>query len=270
MPDIAVYGLGEMGADITRCIAGSGRELAAYDPVVDLSGELPGLRQCASAGEAAAGARVHLVVLKRLSDLQSLLFDDGALCASAPRGSLVVLHTTLTPQTVRELHTRVRDGYGHALIDAALSRRGGRVSEGSLSLFLGGSGADIAAARATLEVYADNIVHAGPTGAGMTVKLCNNWLLYSNRNAALQALRTGRELGVEIDVLRQALAASTGASWALAHYSELDEAIIAGRGAPAVARDRTASELGMAREMAASVGEPPTSLQEAFALIDAM
>ncbi|MFI9081885.1 NAD(P)-dependent oxidoreductase [Streptomyces sioyaensis] len=270
MPDIAVYGLGEMGGDIARCITGRGLRIAAYDPVVDMAGESARLHQCTDAGEAARRAQVHLVVLKQLSHLESLLFDDGGLCRSAPPESLIVLHTTLTPAVVRDLHARVRETYGHALIDAALSRRDGRVSEGSLSLFLGGTATDVAAAKATLETYADNIVHAGPPGAGMIVKLCNNWLLYSNRNAALQALKVGRELGVEAGVLRTALAASTGSSWALAHYSELDEAIVAGRGAPTVVRRRTESELRMAREMATFAGAVPTSLKEAFALLGAM
>ena len=86
----------------------------------------------------------------------------------------------------------MRTATGHTLIDAALSRRDGRISEGSLSLLVGGTDADLAAARPVLDNYANNVVHVGPPGAGMTAKLCNNWLLYSNRHAALPALKAGR------------------------------------------------------------------------------
>lgn len=270
MSEIAVYGLGEMGADIARCIVGRRLSLTAYDPVAALDMSAPAFRRSDSVSEAARHARVHLVVVKKVTDLESLLFDEDGLGASAPEGSLVVVHTTVTPHVVLDLHKRTRDAYGHTLLDAALSRRSGRVSEGSLSLFVGGSDADVAAASPVLEAYADNVVHAGPTGAGMTVKLCNNWLLYNNRHAALQALKAGRALGADVDTLRNALAASTGSSWALAHYSEIDEAILAGRGAPPVMRDRTESELHMAKDMAETVGEVPTSLRETFALLDAM
>ncbi|MCS0636932.1 NAD(P)-binding domain-containing protein [Streptomyces sp. LP05-1] len=270
MVDIALYGLGEMGADIARCLVGGGTRLHAYDPVAGVELDAPHFHRHTTAGEAARAASAHLVVVKRPEDLETLLFGPDGVCAAASPDSLIVLHTTLTPDAVRELRGRVRDGHGHTLIDAALSRRGGAVRDGSLSLFVGADEAEFIRARPILERYADNVVHAGAGGAGMTVKLCNNWLLYSNRHAALQAIRTGRELGVDPEVLRGALASSTGASWALAHYSELDEAIVTGRGAPPVVRDRTESELGMAREMAASSGEVPTSLRETFALLDAM
>ncbi|WP_102924732.1 NAD(P)-dependent oxidoreductase [Streptomyces noursei] len=269
MANLALYGLGEMGADIARCLVARGVELHAYDPVADVAPEADHFHRCATAAEAARAATVHLVVVKRPDDVRTLLFGADGLCAAAPPGSHVVLHTTLTPQTVRELADAVRE-QGHILLDAALSRRDGLVRDGSLSLFVGGSAAELGTVWPVLERYADNVVHAGPTGAGMTVKLCNNWLLYSNRHAALQALRTGRALGVDPDVLRGALATSTGSSWALAHYSDLDEAIVTGQGAPAVVRDRTTSELHMARDMAATSGQVPTSLQETFALLDAM
>ncbi|MER7986848.1 NAD(P)-dependent oxidoreductase [Streptomyces noursei] len=269
MANLALYGLGEMGADIARCLVSRGVALHAYDPVADVTLAADNFHRCPTAAEAARAASVHLVVVKRPDDVRALLFGAGGLCAAAPAGSHVVLHTTLTPQTVRELAEEVRQ-QGHVLLDAALSRRNGLLREGSLSLFVGGTAEEVAAVGPVLDRYADNVVHAGPTGAGMTVKLCNNWLLYSNRHAALQALSTGRALGVDPDVLRGALASSTGSSWALAHYSDLDEAIVTGRGAPAVVRDRTTSELRMARDMAATNGQVPTSLQETFALLDAM
>ncbi|MQS05749.1 NAD(P)-dependent oxidoreductase [Streptomyces alkaliphilus] len=270
MTEIALHGLGEMGADIARCLVGRGVVVHAHDPVAEVDPGSPNFHRWETAGEAARRASVQLIAVKRPEDVETLLFGDEGPGASAPPRSLVVVHTTLPPHTVRELRRRVGEEHGHTLIDAALSRRDGQVREGSLSLFLGGEEDEVRAARPVLERYSDNVVHAGPPGAGMTVKLCNNWLLYSNRHAALQALRSGRELGVDPEVLRGALASSTGSSWALTHYSGLDEAILDGRGAPKVVRDRTRSELDMAREMTAAGGGVPTSLRETFALLEAM
>jgi 3-hydroxyisobutyrate dehydrogenase-like beta-hydroxyacid dehydrogenase len=270
MPDIAIYGLGEMGADIARCIVSRSLILAAHDPVPAPGIDSPGFRPGGSVGEVAPTAPVHLVVVKKLANLETLLFAEDGLGARAPEGSLIVLHTTVTPQVACEMRRRIADTYGHTLIDAALSRRSGKISEGSLSLLVGGTDADLATARPILDEYADNVVHVGPPGAGMTAKLCNNWLLYGNRHAALQVLKAGKALGLDVDVLRGALATSTGSSWALTHYSDLDAAILEGHGAPTVVRDRTSSELGMAREMMTATGEVPTTLQETFGLLDAM
>ncbi|MGY5309154.1 NAD(P)-dependent oxidoreductase [Nocardia gipuzkoensis] len=268
MPDLAIYGLGEMGSDIARCLVGRGLSVVGFDPVCDPEIESPNFQRGDSVGAVASIARAHLIVVKRLADLESLLLADDGLSARAPGSSLIMLHTTVTPQVARELSSRVRRTHGHTLLDAALSRRGGQIIEGSLSLFVGGSDTDFTVARRVMDMYADNVVHVGPTGAGMTVKLCNNWLLYGNRHTALQALKVGQELGVDVDVLRAALTTSTGSSWALEHYSTLDEEILAGRGAPLAMRDRTASELHMAKEMIAAVGELPSTLQETFALLD--
>lgn len=270
MSDIAIYGIGEMGAEISRCIVSRGLTLAAYDPVADPGIESHRFRFGGAIDEVARTASVHLIVVKRLPDLESLLFEDNGLAAHAMKNSLIVLHTTVTPHVVRDLRCRIEDHYGHTLIDAALSRRSGRIREGSLSLLVGASEADLAAARPVLDRYADNVLHVGPPGAGMTAKLCNNWLLYSNRHAALQALKAGQALGLDVDALRGALVTSTGSSWALAHYSELDAAILDGRGASAVVRDRISSELGMVREMMAAVGEMPTALDETFTLLTDM
>ncbi|MGW1235660.1 NAD(P)-dependent oxidoreductase [Streptomyces californicus] len=268
--EIALYGLGEMGSEIARCLARGGARVHTYDPSESVEVEEQNLVRWGSVRHAAEKASVHLVVAKHLSDVESLLFSADGIGSNASQKSLIALHTTLTPEVVRDLHTRMGDTHGHMLVDAALSRRGGAVREGSLSLFVGAGDEAFAVARPVFDRYADNVVHAGDVGAGMTVKLCNNWLLYANRHSALQAIRTGRQLGVDPAVLTDALASSTGSSWALSHYSDLDEAIVTGRGAPAVIRDRTASELGMAKQMAARDGEVPTSLQETFALLDVM
>ena len=54
------------------------------------------------------------------------------------------------------------------------------------------------------------------------------------------------------------------------HYSDLDAAILEGRGAPTIVRDRTSSELGMVREMMTAAGGVPTTLEETYTLLDAM
>ena len=269
MPDIAIYGLGEMGAEIARCIVSRGLALAAHDPVADPGIDSPGFLPGGSVNEVAPTAPVHLVVVKRLLDLEALLFADDGLGARAMKNSLIVLHTTLTPESCVTCGVALRTATG---IRSSTPRSAAvtRISEGSASLLVGGTDADLAAARPVLDNYADNVVHVGLPGAGMTAKLCNNWLLYSNRHAALQALKAGQTPGLDIDVLRGALAASTGSSWALVHYSDLDAAILEGRGAPTIVRDRTSSELGMVREMMTAAGGVPTTLEETYTLLDAM
>lgn len=270
MMDVAVYGLGEMGRDIATCISAGGSSVVGYDPLVDSVASSNAMRLARSVAEAARSAQVHLIIVKDVGDVEEVLFGEDGVAVNADKDALIVLHTTVPPSKVRTLASRLRTEYDLTLLDAALSRRDGLVAEGSLSLFVGASSDDMTRVLPILRAYADNIVRAGDVGAGMTVKLCNNWLLYCNRHSALQALEVGARLGIGIEVLKDAVAASTGSSWALQHYSEIDENILNGLGAPSVVRSRTRSELGMVEEMVSELGELPSSLVETLKLVDAM
>lgn len=265
--DVAVYGLGEMGADIARCLAARGLVPNVYDPAGSPVLKADGVRPGLSVAQVAAESRVHIVVVKQLLDLEELLFAADGLCSAAPADSLIILHTTVTPQVAMALRAKAAE-HGHTMLDAALSRRDGMIKDGSLSLLVGAEPAELQRAKSVLDSYADNVVHMGPPGSGMIAKLCNNWLLYANRHAALQALSAGRQLGLDVNVLLGALSSSSGSSWALAHYSDFDEAILDGRDASPTMLDRTYAELCLVRAMVSPAGTLPTTLVDTIAWVE--
>ena len=63
-----------------------------------------------------------------------------------------------------------------------------------------------------LEAFGSRIIHAGPIGAGTTVKLVNNLTLASNQIAAIEALVLGVKAGLSVETLREVISSSSGAS----------------------------------------------------------
>ncbi|MBD2830405.1 hypothetical protein ID875_27440 [Streptomyces globisporus] len=258
--EIALYGLGEMGSEIARCLARGGARVHAYDPSESVEVEEQNLVRWGSVRHAAEKASVHLVIAKHLSDVESLLFSADGIGPNASQKSLIALHTTLTPEVVRDLHTRMGDTHGHMLVDAALSRRGGAVREVRCPCS-SGRRRGLRRSPAGLRPLRRQRRPRRRRRCRHDGQALQQLAVYANRHSALQAIRTGRQLGVDPAVLTDALASSTGSSWALSHYSDLDEAIVTGRGAPAVIRDRTASELGMAKQMAAGMVRCPPAFR---------
>lgn len=66
-----------------------------------------------------------------------------------------------------------------------------------------------------LEAYGGPICHCGPIGSGLIVKLVNNLLCIANMKLAHDALELGCRLGLDPGLLRQALLAGSGRSFAL-------------------------------------------------------
>jgi len=152
---------------------------------------------------------------------------DGVFAGLAP-GSLVLIHSTVAPATVAAL-AQEAEGKGIALIDAAVtSSRMERDAPFVVSL-TGGDPALTERARPVLEAFSTGIEHCGALGAGMGVKITNNFITWSNIITIRQALRLATAGGVDLDRLSSVLE-QNGNLTAVA--GAVMKQVIARRGAP--------------------------------------
>jgi 3-hydroxyisobutyrate dehydrogenase-like beta-hydroxyacid dehydrogenase len=176
---VGFLGLGEMGGPMASFVVAAGHEVALYDPVDDAvrARTASNARAASSPADAAASAEVVCVVVR--DDEQSIAAIDGAdgvLRAASP-GSVVVLHATVAPATVRRLARACTDA-GARFVDAGISGGAAGAQAGTLYVMCGGEPDAIEAARPVLEAYARHIVRFGDTGAGMAAKLARNLVHY--------------------------------------------------------------------------------------------
>jgi 3-hydroxyisobutyrate dehydrogenase len=105
------------------------------------------------------------------------------------------------------------------MIDAPVSGGTAGAQAGTLTFMVGGDAADVDRARPLLEKMGKNIFHAGASGSGQTVKVCNNMLLGIQMLGTSEALRLGIANGMDPKVLSDIMSKSSGRNWALELYN---------------------------------------------------
>ncbi|KAF8689121.1 3-hydroxyisobutyrate dehydrogenase, partial [Rhizoctonia solani] len=126
--------------------------------------------------------------------------------------SLYVDSTTLDVTAARDVAAQV-EATGGDMVDAPVS--GGVVGAraGTLSFMVGGSEKGFKRAHPFLSHMGRNIVHCGPSGSGLTAKICNNLVLGVQQIVVAEAMLLGTRLGLSPDTLAGVINTSTGRCW---------------------------------------------------------
>jgi 3-hydroxyisobutyrate dehydrogenase-like beta-hydroxyacid dehydrogenase len=151
-------------------------------------------------------------------------------------GSRIVIHSTVHPDTCRDLARRAGER-GIAVIDAPVSGGGQGAAAGTLTVMVGGDGAMVAAARPVFETFAGLIVHLGDVGAGQLAKLINNSLMAAQVALGFEALNAGMEFGIDRIALAQLIKVSSGRSFGFEVASRISSPSDFSHGATLLAKD---------------------------------
>lgn len=215
MAKLAFIGLGVMGGQMARHLAGAGHALTVYNRTrakADSWVAEHGGRAVDSPAEAAAGAAAVIACVGNDDDLASVtLGRDGAFRAMT-RGSVFVDHTTVSAKIARQLAVEAK-GLGLMSVDAPVT--GGQVGavNGTLTLMCGGTDAGIAAATPFMQAYSSRIVHVGPAGAGQTTKMCNQIAFAGTIQSLSEALRFAQAADLDLDRVYESISGGAAGSW---------------------------------------------------------
>jgi 3-hydroxyisobutyrate dehydrogenase len=136
------------------------------------------------------------------------------IAAHAQRGTIVVDHSTVSPETAKQAHALMRAAHGDFL-DAPVSGGVEGARNGKLSVMVGGDAATLARVRPVLEAYAARIGHMGAVGAGQSTKAVNQVLVAGIAQGVCEGLALGEALGLDADVLLPTLASGAAGCWFL-------------------------------------------------------
>jgi 2-hydroxy-3-oxopropionate reductase len=110
----------------------------------------------------------------------------------------VIDFSSIRPDVTAELaKTAVERGL--RIIDAPVSGGEPGAVNATLSIMVGATDADFAAAKPILDVVGKTIAHVGPNGAGQTVKAANQLIVAGNIQLLAEAITFLRAYGVDID-----------------------------------------------------------------------
>lgn len=208
--NVGFVGVGVMGAPMARNLAKGGHAVAVYDAS---SRALEAFRDgaCRVARSAADAARGTDVVITMLPDSEhvknALLGDDGA-CTTLAHGRLVVEMSTIAASASIALGEEV-ERRGYRMIDAPVGRTPRDAAAGTLLIIAGGDPQDIDEARPLFECLADSIVHAGPRGHGIKLKLVNNYMSTVGTLLTAEALTLANKAGLDRATTVRVLSSTT-------------------------------------------------------------
>ena len=213
---VAFIGIGTMGRSMALNLAKAGMRVSAYDvrPEAPRSLADAGIRAAASIADAVAAADVAITMLPDTPDVEAVVYGEHGLLARPPEGRLVIDMSTIAPGAVRRMHADLARA-GVAFVDAPVSGGPGGAQNGTLSIMAGGDAEAFARAQPYFAAMGTTITHVGESGAGQTVKLCNQLICGINIQAICEALALGRAAGVDLQQLRKVLLGGSAASWML-------------------------------------------------------
>ena len=213
MSSIAFIGLGVMGSPMAVHLANAGHDVTGYNLSPDKYGPLQaaGGNTAGSIAEAVAGAEIVCVMVPDSPDVREVLTGEGGVYANAKPNALIIDFSSIRPDVTIEL-AREASEKGFRLLDAPVSGGEAGAKNAALSIMVGGSDEDFAAAEQVFERVGKTVVHVGPAGAGQTVKAANQLIVAANIQALSEAVVFVESYGVNpeaaLEVLGGGLAGS--------------------------------------------------------------
>ena len=217
---VAFLGLGNMGLPMALNLIKAGHQVHGFDLVqaqldaFKAAGGIP----MQSASEAAMDAEVIISMLPASRHVEALYLGDSGLLATANSKALLIDCSTISPKASQAVAATAK-AKGFAMIDAPVSGGTAGAQAGTLTFMVGGDALDVERATPLLEKMGKNIFHAGASGSGQTVKVCNNMLLGIQMLGTSEALRLGIANGMDPKVLSDIMSKSSGRNWALELYN---------------------------------------------------
>jgi len=216
MTTIAFIGLGIMGGPMAGHLVDAGHDVighnlsrAAVDALVARGG-----RAATSTADAVREADVVITMVPDSPDVDALVSGEDGVYANARPGALHIDCSTIRPDVARRVAEAGAER-GIRVVDAPVSGGQAGAVEATLSIMVGGTAADVEAARPILATLGATVVHVGPAGSGQTVKAANQLIVAGNMQLLAEALVFLEAHGVDTDAATTVLAGGLAGSTVL-------------------------------------------------------
>lgn len=245
---IAFLGLGRMGVRMAAHLPAAGHQLVVWNRTPGRAGDLvaAGATEACSITEAVRGVDAVVLMLFGPDSVAEVLPE----VLTAGSGCLVLNATTVGPADARAYAAACRE-QGLRYVDAPVAGSTAAAADGTLGVFAGGSDDDYAQAVPLLHLWGDpdKVRRVGEVGSASALKLCVNQGLGVMAAGVGEALRLGRDLGLDRDLLLDVLGAG-GYGWYLGQKRPMVES--GDYGVTAFSIDLMAKDLDLALRAADS------------------
>lgn len=206
MTRIAFIGLGIMGLPMAKNLVTAGYDVVGYNRSQEAIDKLvaAGGAGATDIADAVKDADVVISMVPDSPDVAGVVQGPDGVFANAKAGALWIDNSSIRPDVAKELaEEAVAAGLG--VVDAPVSGGEQGAIDAALSIMVGGSAEDFAAAEPVLNAIGKTIVHVGPAGAGQTVKAANQLIVAVNIQALAEAVTFLEAFGVDTDAALKVL-----------------------------------------------------------------
>ena len=208
-PRIGFIGLGLMGHGMAKNLVTKGFPLTVRahrnrKPLEDLLAA--GAKEVAGNAEVARNADIVFLCVTGAPQVEEIVFGADGIMSAARNGLVVVDTSTSEPGTTAKTREALAQK-GVAFVDAPLARTPVEAEQGRLNVMVGADDAMFAKLKPVLGAFAENIIHAGPPGHGLVLKLINNFIAQAICTASAEAVATAAKSGLSIRKLHEVISA---------------------------------------------------------------
>jgi 3-hydroxyisobutyrate dehydrogenase-like beta-hydroxyacid dehydrogenase len=192
---LGYIGLGNMGAPMAKRLVEWPGGVTVFDvrteamtPLAELGASL--------ADSVADVAAADIISITVLNDKQ-VREVVAELAAHAKPGTVIAIHSTISPDTAVELAADLKPRGIH-VIDAPVSGGGGAADKGELAVMVGADREVYERIKPAFKQFASMVIHAGEAGAGTRMKLARNMLTFTAYAAACEAMKLAEAAGIDL------------------------------------------------------------------------
>jgi 3-hydroxyisobutyrate dehydrogenase-like beta-hydroxyacid dehydrogenase len=195
---LGYIGLGNMGAPMAKRLVDWPGGVTVFD--VRTEAMTPLAEAGATLADSVADvASADIISVTVLNDEQ-VREVVGELAANAKPGTVIAIHSTISPDTAVELAGQLSP-QGIHIVDAPVSGGGGAAEKGQLAVMVGAEREVYERIKPAFKQFASVVVHAGEPGAGTRMKLARNMLTFTSYAAAGEAMKLAAAAGIDLQAL---------------------------------------------------------------------
>lgn len=202
---VGFIGLGIMGKPMSKNLLKAGYELvvlARNKGAAELVAA--GAAQADTPKEVAEKADIVITMLPNSPEVKEVVLGSDGVIEGAKPGCVVVDMSSIAPLASQEIAGRLAEKGIH-MLDAPVSGGEPKAIEGTLSVMVGGSEEVFDKCYDVMKAMAASVVRTGDIGAGNVAKLANQIIVAINIAAMSEALVLAAKVGVEPELVFQAI-----------------------------------------------------------------
>ncbi|AMN38626.1 NAD(P)-dependent oxidoreductase [Rhodoplanes sp. Z2-YC6860] len=219
---IGIVGVGRMGQAMTRHLIKNGYAVLAQDvePKALEAARALGAETVKTPAEVGRTCKFVIVAVGYDNEAEAVMLGAGGLLETMGVGSVIGMSSTCTPEHVKMLAEKAQ-AKGVEVLDAPICRGQRAADTGTMLILCGGKSEVFERGKPIYSTFGKDIVLLGDIGAGQVGKAMNNFLLWVNGIALIEAGRLSEANGMDLVKLREALLMSSGASDALKNWENV-------------------------------------------------